>query len=101
VLLQEAERLVERQLGADRVQGHLGDLAQLSAPRIASGGDDLADERLARHDPEEAAAVADEHGADLRPDERLTGLLRARAAVELGRVDDHRVAHSVHHAHYG
>ena len=76
---------------------HLDDLAQLRPARVASGGDDLAHERLPRHDAEEAAAVADEHCAHLRPVERLAGLLRARAAVELRRVDDHCVAHLVHH----
>ena len=77
--------------------GYLGDLAQLRRARVAPGRDDLAHERLPRHDADEAAVVADEDRTHLRPVERLAGLLRARAAVELRRVDDHRVAHPVHH----
>ena len=96
MLLEEAERLVERQLGADRVQRHLDDLPQRRRARVAAGRDDLAHERLPGHDAEEAPLVADEDRTHLRPVERLPGLLCARAPVELRRVDDHRIAHPVH-----
>ena len=102
VLLEEAERLVQRELGVDRVQRHLDDLAQRGRARVAARRDDLADERLSRDDAEQPAVVfADEDRAHLRAAERLAGLLRAGAAHEHGRIGDHGVADAVHEPHYG
>ena len=97
LLLEEAERLVEGQLGADHVLRHLDDLAQPRRARVAPGRDHLAHERLARDDAEQPAVfVADEEHAHLRATERLARLLGARAAVQHRRVGHHRVAHLVH-----
>src|SRR5688572_8526359 len=46
LLLQEAERVLERNVGIDGVVRRLGDLAKAGRPRIASRGDDLPYERL-------------------------------------------------------
>ena len=61
-------------------------------PRVEPARDDLADERLARDHADEVAAVADEHGAHLRPHQRLARLLRGRRRLERVRRRDHRVA---------
>ena len=50
LLLEEAERLVERRVRVDREVRLLGDLAEPVVARVAPGGDDLAHERLARDD---------------------------------------------------
>ena len=66
------------------------------SPGIPTGGDHLADERLPRDDADEALPVADEDRPDLRPGERLTGVLRAVAHLERRRVGHHRLADDRH-----
>src|SRR5436309_252830 len=61
------------------------------------GGDEVAHEGLARHDSDEIAVVAHEHGAHLRIGKPLPRLLRGLGHVERDRLRDHRVAREAAH----
>src|SRR5919199_6500865 len=60
VLLEEAERLVDVHVRADRVVRRLDDLRDRRVARVAPGGDHFADERLPRDDPHEPVVPAHE-----------------------------------------
>ena len=60
----------------EREDRRLRDLAERVARRVASRGDDLAHERLARHDALQRAVVGDEDGAHIRIGEPLAGVTR-------------------------
>ena len=92
LFLEEREGLGERHVGVDRRVRRLGELAHGGRARVEPARDDLADERLARDHADEVAAVAHEHGAHLRPHQRLARLLRGRRGLEGMRRRDHRVA---------
>ena len=92
LLLEERERLLELHRRLERRVRLLGDLAERDLPGVASRGDDLADQRLARDDAAQATVVADEHGAHLVARERLPRLLRRARGVECERIGHHRVA---------
>src|SRR5436189_1370560 len=60
VLLELAERVVERERHIDRVERRLGDLSETSRTWIAAGCDDLPDERLAGDHADQPAVVGHE-----------------------------------------
>ena len=75
----------------------IGDLAE--QPYYTIDADTPLDDAfhfLEEHDAEQMTVVADEHGAHLRPAERLPRLLRARVSVEHRGVGNHRVFGTVH-----
>ena len=98
VLLDERERIGERHRRLDRRVRRLGDRRRArSRLGIEARGDDLAHERLSRHDADEATAVvADEHRPDLRPRERLTRLAGALLRTQGERIGHHRIADEIH-----
>src|SRR4051812_34932003 len=97
VVLEELEGLIQREPGGERPAGRLRDLADLRLARIAPRGDDLAHERLAREDADEAPVVADVDGAHFRLRQVLAGLLGRRVRFERLRLWDHGVADGLVH----
>ena len=92
MLLELAERVVERQRRVDRVERRLGDLTDARGLRVATRRDDLLDERLARDHPGKLPVMADEHGANRGIGQPLPRLLGARGDVERAGLRNHRVA---------
>ena len=74
--LEEAERLVELDVGADRVVRLLGDVAERRRARVLARRDHLADERLAGDDADEPLLVRDVDRAHLGPLQELARRLR-------------------------
>jgi len=75
----------------------LRDLAERRRLRIAARRDDLAHERLPRHDTHQLLlVVADEDRAHLGPREQVARILGGRAGREPGRLRQHRVADEAH-----
>jgi hypothetical protein len=93
----KAKGFVERQVGVERVSGRLGDLAHGRLRRVPARCDDVAHERPARDDTDESLVLGDEDGPDLRPRQKLAGLLRGRVAAERARLRQHRIADAVGH----
>jgi hypothetical protein len=94
--LQEAERLLEWDVRSDREVRRLGDRAKLRLLRVEAVRDHLANERLPRHDADEALVLGDVDGTNLRPLEQLTRSLRGRVAGQLPGIRDHRITNGVH-----
>ena len=79
-------------------RGCFGDVAQGRLPRVAPGGNDLADERRPRHHPDEpAAVVGHEHRADVRLGEPFSGLGGGRRGRQRGGLCHHRLANERRH----
>jgi hypothetical protein len=100
LLLEKREGVVEAHAGIDRGVRLLGDLAEGGRLGIAPVRDDLAHERLARHDTDERAVVADEDRAHGVARQGLPRFARGRRRSERKRVRHHRVADELAR-HYG
>ena len=97
LVFEEAEGLVERQLGVERVPRRLGDLPHRGLRRVPPRGNDVANKRPARDHADELLVLANEYGPNLRPRQQLPGFLRGRVAAEGARLRQHRVSDPVAH----
>ena len=79
-------------------RGCFGDVAERRLPRVAAGGDDLADERRPRHHADEpAVVVGHEHRADVRLGEPVSGLDGGRRGRERRGLRHHRLPNERRH----
>ena len=95
-LLEEAERILERDVGPDRVLGRLGDVPERRRGWVATGRHDLAHERLPRDHPDEPLAARHVDGAHLGPVEKLARRLRRVGSGQVSRRGDHPFADDAH-----
>jgi hypothetical protein len=94
--LEHPECLLQVERRLEREDRRLGDRAEQGRLRVEPGGDDLADERLARDDADQPPALADEHRSAVGVLQPLAGLLRGLAPVERDGIRHHRIADERH-----
>ena len=94
--LQKVEGLLEGDVRADREVRGLGDGAELRLLRVEAVRDDLAHERLSRHDADEPLVVGHVDRAHFLSLEKLPGGLRGRISGQLPGIRDHRFSDGAH-----